>query len=74
MSITPKQILAGDPKQLGPSTRSPLVSQLGLNKSLQEHLMDSRASSMYSPGNVALPAGRTYITKLVKNYRSHQVR
>lgn len=68
----PRQILAGDPKQLGPSTRSPLVSQLGLAKSLQEHLMDTRP--IYDVhGLVESPQGRCYIVKLVKNYRSHEV-
>lgn len=67
------QILAGDPKQLGPSTRSPLVSQLGLAKSLQEHLMDTRP--IYDVhGLLASPEGRCYIVKLVKNYRSHEAR
>ena len=64
------QILAGDPKQLGPTTRSPLVSQLGLGKSLQEHLMDTRA--MYDVQGRGLPPGRKYVVRLSKNYRSHQ--
>lgn len=66
----PRQILAGDPKQLGPSSRSPLVSQLGLAKSLQEHLMDTRA--IYKNGASA-EGVRTYIVQLRKNYRSHEV-
>lgn len=69
---TTHQILAGDPKQLGPSTRSPLISQLGLAKSLQEHLMDTRAIyDVHKP--VASDGARTYIVQLRKNYRSHEV-
>ncbi|CAL8319741.1 unnamed protein product [Merluccius merluccius] len=34
-------VLAGDPKQLGPILRSPLVQQYGMSKSLLERLMDT---------------------------------
>jgi len=56
-------ILAGDPKQLGPSTRSSCASSNGLCLSLQERLM---GLSLYQP-----EANFSVITKLLDNYRSH---
>jgi DNA polymerase III delta prime subunit len=57
-------ILAGDPKQLGPTTRSKCASRNGLSMSLQERLM-------------GLPLYRDQsnfctVTKLLDNYRSHK--
>ncbi len=39
-------IIAGDPKQLGPITRSPIAERLGLNISWLDRLM---ASPIYEP-------------------------
>jgi len=47
-------VLAGDPKQLGAITRNPLVQQLGLAQSLQEHLMETRV--VYSMQHAAATA------------------
>ena len=56
-------ILSGDPKQLGPTTRSTFAARHGLCMSLQERLM---GLAMYSENsNFAV------ITKLLDNYRSH---
>lgn len=56
-------ILAGDPKQLGPSTRSSCASSNGLCLSLQERLM---GLSLYQA-----ESNFSVITKLLDNYRSH---
>ena len=55
-------VLAGDPKQLGASVRSPLAAKRGLGISLQERLMKQEPY---------LSDNSIYITKLVFNYRSH---
>ncbi|CAI9108746.1 OLC1v1008426C1 [Oldenlandia corymbosa var. corymbosa] len=54
--------LAGDPQQLGPLTFSKISENFGLGKSYLERLFES---DVYGYGN------RNYITKLVRNYRSH---
>ena len=56
-------ILAGDPKQLGPTTRSSCASSNGLCLSLQERLM---GLSLYQSDS-----DYSVITKLFDNYRSH---
>ena len=64
------QILAGDPKQLGAISRCPVVKEMGLTKSLQEHLMESR--SIYFAQMMSTYVGATdrrCITSLTKNYR-----
>ncbi|XP_006149666.2 helicase MOV-10 [Tupaia chinensis] len=60
-------VLAGDPKQLGPVLRSPLTQKHGLGFSLLERLLTH--NNLYKKG----PEGYDpkYITKLLRNYRSH---
>ncbi|XP_032216611.1 helicase MOV-10 isoform X2 [Mustela erminea] len=60
-------VLAGDPRQLGPVLRSPLTQKHGLGYSLLERLLTyntlyKKGSSGYDP---------QFITKLLRNYRSH---
>ncbi|GAA0156850.1 RNA helicase [Lithospermum erythrorhizon] len=55
-------VVAGDPMQLGPVVYSKDAENLGLGKSYLERLFKC---SPYSEGN------ESYITKLVRNYRSH---
>ncbi|XP_072540773.1 putative helicase mov-10-B.1 [Salminus brasiliensis] len=63
-------VLAGDPQQLGPILRSPLAQQHGLGLSLLERLMTQ--NSLYQK---AQDGSQTYdsrfVTKLLRNYRSH---
>ena len=56
-------VLAGDPKQLGPTVRSSCASRNGLSLSLQERLM---GLSLYQ-----MDSNYCVITKLLDNYRSH---
>eukprot|EP00551_Chaetoceros_affinis_P011406 CAMPEP_0203681630 /NCGR_PEP_ID=MMETSP0090-20130426/43299_1 /ASSEMBLY_ACC=CAM_ASM_001088 /TAXON_ID=426623 /ORGANISM="Chaetoceros affinis, Strain CCMP159" /LENGTH=1407 /DNA_ID=CAMNT_0050550193 /DNA_START=193 /DNA_END=4413 /DNA_ORIENTATION=- len=56
-------VLAGDPKQLGPTVRSRCASRNGLSLSLQERLM---GLSLYQ-----MDTNYCVITKLLDNYRSH---
>lgn len=60
-------VLAGDPRQLGPVLRSPLAQKHGLGYSLLERLLTY--NSLYKKG----PDGYDpqFITKLLRNYRSH---
>ncbi|KIO33700.1 hypothetical protein M407DRAFT_229531 [Tulasnella calospora MUT 4182] len=58
-------ILAGDPKQLGPITRSPVAQRLGLATSWLDRLM---AMPLYDPADFS---GVT-VVKLLKNWRSHE--
>lgn len=60
-------VLAGDPRQLGPVLRSPLALKHGLGYSLLERLL--AYNSLYKKG----PNGYDlqFITKLLRNYRSH---
>jgi len=64
----PVIVLAGDPKQLGPIIRSQIAKDFGLEKSLLERLCGcdpyQRRSNGSYDGNV--------MTKLVRNYRSHE--
>lgn len=55
-------VLAGDPKQLGPVVYSKTGETYGLGKSYLERLLECQ---LYNDGN------RSYITRLVRNYRSH---
>ncbi|KAG8450883.1 hypothetical protein GDO86_003231 [Hymenochirus boettgeri] len=60
-------VLAGDPKQLGPILRSPVAIEHGLGVSLLERLMTQnelykKVNDLYNP---------TFVTKLLRNYRSH---
>ncbi|XP_073906849.1 helicase MOV-10 isoform X3 [Castor canadensis] len=60
-------VLAGDPRQLGPVLRSPLAQKHGLGYSLLERLLTY--NTLYKKG----PNGYDpqFITKLLRNYRSH---
>ncbi|KAF7701979.1 hypothetical protein HF521_001262 [Silurus meridionalis] len=61
-------VLAGDPKQLGPVVKSKLAESFGLGVSLLERLMANPLYSCTEKGyNPFL------VTKLVYNYRSHEV-
>uniref|UniRef100_A0A3Q4GL09 RNA helicase n=1 Tax=Neolamprologus brichardi TaxID=32507 RepID=A0A3Q4GL09_NEOBR len=61
-------VLAGDPKQLGPILRSPLAIEHGLGLSLLERLM--RHNSLYQK-NTDGHFDTRFVTKLLRNYRSH---
>lgn len=60
-------MLAGDPRQLGPVLRCPLAQKHGLGYSLLERLLTF--NGLYKKG----PDGYNpqFITKLLRNYRSH---
>jgi hypothetical protein len=62
----PSIVLAGDPKQLGPVIRSPLAEKFGLGMSLIERLLQ-RAAYSREKGTY----NRLFVTKLIRNYRSH---
>eukprot|EP01117_Protostelium_nocturnum_P016450 TRINITY_DN6506_c0_g6_i1.p1 TRINITY_DN6506_c0_g6~~TRINITY_DN6506_c0_g6_i1.p1 ORF type:complete len:617 (+),score=142.37 TRINITY_DN6506_c0_g6_i1:3-1853(+) len=66
-------VLAGDHQQLGPIIRSPIACKYGLDKSLLQRLIEleyyKKDSILYSDTQ-GYPPER--ITKLVKNYRSHE--
>ncbi|ORY92487.1 P-loop containing nucleoside triphosphate hydrolase protein [Leucosporidium creatinivorum] len=57
-------ILAGDPKQLGPITRSPVASAFNYHTSLLERLMSI-------PSYTSTESRGTLYVKLLDNYRSH---
>ncbi|XP_072537725.1 putative helicase mov-10-B.2 [Salminus brasiliensis] len=61
-------VLAGDPKQLGPILRSPIAIQYGLGLSLLERLMTK--NPLYQKGDTGF--NTRYVTKLLRNYRSHR--
>ncbi|XP_072528268.1 RNA helicase Mov10l1 isoform X2 [Salminus brasiliensis] len=61
-------VLAGDPKQLGPVVKSKLAEAFGLGVSLLERLMATPLYSCNEKGYNPL-----LVTKLVYNYRSHEV-
>ncbi|XP_053341140.1 RNA helicase Mov10l1 isoform X2 [Clarias gariepinus] len=61
-------VLAGDPKQLGPVVKSKLAEAFGLGVSLLERLMATQLYSCTEKGYNPL-----LVTKLVYNYRSHEV-
>ncbi|XP_052224255.1 putative helicase mov-10-B.1 [Dreissena polymorpha] len=58
-------VIAGDPKQLGPIVRSAIARNVGLPVSLMERMMTD--IDMYK----SQPYDERYITKLIRNYRSH---
>uniref|UniRef100_W5LB03 RNA helicase n=1 Tax=Astyanax mexicanus TaxID=7994 RepID=W5LB03_ASTMX len=63
-------VLAGDPQQLGPILRSPLAQQHGLGLSLLERLMTQ--NSLYQKTHDGSQAYNScFVTKLLRNYRSH---
>nr|XP_033482694.1 putative helicase mov-10-B.1 [Epinephelus lanceolatus] len=62
-------VLAGDPKQLGPILRSPLALQYGLELSLLERLM--KHNTLYQKSADSGHFDTRFVTKLLRNYRSH---
>ncbi|XP_051562486.1 putative helicase mov-10-B.1 isoform X2 [Myxocyprinus asiaticus] len=63
-------ILAGDPQQLGPILRSPLAQLHGLGHSLLERLM--KQNTLYQKiQDGHLKYDSRFVTKLLRNYRSH---
>ncbi|XP_028432245.1 putative helicase mov-10-B.1 isoform X2 [Perca flavescens] len=62
-------VLAGDPKQLGPILRSPYALQYGLGLSLLERLM--RQNTLYQKSTDSGHFDTRFVTKLLRNYRSH---
>lgn len=63
-------VLAGDPKQLGPVLRSPLAMKNGLDMSLLERLMTQ--NTLYQKDPKANVYNQKFVTKLLRNYRSHR--
>nr|XP_046153547.1 putative helicase mov-10-B.1 [Oncorhynchus gorbuscha] len=66
---TGQVVLAGDPKQLGPILRSPLALKYGMGVSLLERLM--KDVSLYQKEEENGVFNNCYVTKLLRNYRSH---
>ncbi|XP_068450132.1 putative helicase mov-10-B.1 [Clinocottus analis] len=62
-------VLAGDPKQLGPILRSPFSLQYGLGLSLLERLM--KHNTLYQKNTDSGHFDSRFVTKLLRNYRSH---
>ncbi|XP_076124950.1 putative helicase mov-10-B.1 [Alosa pseudoharengus] len=62
-------VLAGDPEQLGPILRSPLALRHGLGLSLLERLM--RDCPLYQKSKDVHQYNGRFVTKLLRNYRSH---
>lgn len=62
-------VLAGDPKQLGPILRSPLAMQYELGLSLLERLM--KHNTLYQKTTDSGHFDGRFVTKLLRNYRSH---
>ncbi|XP_055536928.1 putative helicase MOV-10 [Wyeomyia smithii] len=62
-------ILSGDPLQLGPITRSEFAADMGLNISMLERLMKL---SVYKRDPKTDNFDSALITKLIKNFRSHE--
>ncbi|XP_008285144.1 putative helicase mov-10-B.2 [Stegastes partitus] len=60
-------VLAGDPKQLGPILRSPFALKFGLGTSLLERLMSNFPVYWKEDGVF----NSCFVTKLLRNYRSH---
>uniref|UniRef100_A0A669CMC5 RNA helicase n=1 Tax=Oreochromis niloticus TaxID=8128 RepID=A0A669CMC5_ORENI len=61
-------VLAGDPKQLGPILRSPYALKYGMGVSLLERLMNNFSMYQKNAGDVF---SNCFVTKLLRNYRSH---
>ncbi|KAM7006470.1 putative helicase mov-10-B.1 [Tautogolabrus adspersus] len=62
-------VLAGDPKQLGPIIRSRLALKHGLGLSLLERLMTQ--NDLYKADEDSGQFDPRFMTKLLRNYRSH---
>ncbi|XP_028266397.1 putative helicase mov-10-B.1 [Parambassis ranga] len=67
-AVSGQVVLAGDPKQLGPILRSPFAIKYGMGVSLLERLMND--FSVYQKDEEGTFNSR-YVTKLLRNYRSH---
>lgn len=63
-------VLAGDPKQLGPILASKKASEMGLGVSFLERLMDHH---IYQKDADTNSYNTDLITKLVRNFRSHEM-
>ncbi|XP_043932875.1 helicase MOV-10 isoform X2 [Protopterus annectens] len=63
-------VLAGDPKQLGPILRSPKAIKYGLDMSLLERLMTQ--NTLYQKDVETNVYNKQFVTKLLRNYRSHR--
>ncbi|XP_032898205.1 helicase MOV-10 isoform X3 [Amblyraja radiata] len=63
-------VLVGDPKQLGPVLRSPIAINHGLDLSLLERLMNGR-NALYRKNPDDGSYDQKFVTKLLRNYRSH---
>ncbi|KAI5095127.1 putative helicase mov-10-B.1, partial [Silurus meridionalis] len=61
-------VLAGDPRQLGPILRSPYAIKYGLGLSLLQRLMTKNPLYMRTDTGF----NSNYVTKLLRNYRSHR--
>lgn len=62
-------MLIGDPKQLDAVTKSHWSTELGFKNSWFEQLFNS---AMYKRNTMTGKFNQTYITQLVRNYRSHR--
>ncbi|KAL9702500.1 hypothetical protein quinque_006018 [Culex quinquefasciatus] len=62
-------VLAGDPHQLGPVVRSELAEQMGLGMSMLERLMNL---TVYQKDPESHKYNPQIITKLLRNFRSHE--
>ncbi|KAG7495212.1 hypothetical protein JOB18_046260 [Solea senegalensis] len=62
-------VLAGDHKQLGPIIHSPLALNNGLGLSLLERLM--KTNTLYEKNQDSGHFDSRFVTKLLRNYRSH---
>ncbi|XP_043572295.1 putative helicase MOV-10 isoform X2 [Chiloscyllium plagiosum] len=62
-------VLAGDPKQLGPVLRSPIAIKHGLDLSFLERLMSGNTLYQKHPSTGCYD--KHFVTKLLRNYRSH---
>ncbi|XP_072386065.1 putative helicase mov-10-B.1 [Diabrotica undecimpunctata] len=66
--VTAQLVLAGDPKQLGPLVHSGIAEYCGYGKSMLERLI---YTELYS-NNETNSCDNRCVTKLVRNYRSHE--
>ena len=62
-------VLAGDPHQLGPVIQAELAQKMGLQRSLLTRLMTD--FDIYKPDPETGEYDARYVTKLVRNFRSH---
>ncbi|KAI9530694.1 hypothetical protein NQZ68_000185 [Dissostichus eleginoides] len=66
-AATGQVVLAGDPKQLGPILRSPFAMKYGMGFSFLERMMKDCSPYQKVEGEY----DNRFVTKLLKNYRSH---